>query len=106
MGVDHPPTPITEVNDEERRVSITMELDEGKPFRIGRVGTQNHDPTLDRALQKAFPSGTLFSSDAWETGTKTLLPNFLPERASLRKDEANGTVDITIETRPCPLPDR
>jgi outer membrane protein assembly factor BamA len=99
-------TPITEVNDEERRVSITMELDEGKAFRIGRVGTQNHDPALDSALQKAFPSGTFFSNDAWEAGIKTLLPNFLPQQASLRKDDANGTVDITVETRPCPPPDR
>ena len=99
-------SPITEVNDEDRRVSITMELDEGKPFHIGRVGTQNHDPALDRALQQAFPSGTLFSNDVWEAGIKTLLPNFLPEQASLRKDEANGTVDITVETRTCPPPDR
>jgi outer membrane protein insertion porin family len=98
--------PITEVNDEKRSVSITMELDEGKPFRIGRVESQNHDPALDRTLQQAFPSGTLFSNDAWEAGIKTLLPNFLAQQASLRKDEANGTVDITIDTRTCALPDR
>jgi outer membrane protein assembly factor BamA len=98
--------PNTEVNDEKRLVSITMELDEGKPFRIGRVESQNHDPALDRALQQAFPSGTLFSNDAWEAGIKTLLPNFLAQQASLRKDEANGTVDITIDTRTCALPDR
>jgi outer membrane protein insertion porin family len=98
--------PNTEVNDEKRRVSITMELDEGKPFRIGRVESQNHDPALDRALEQAFPSGTLFSNDAWEAGIKTLLPNFLAQQASLRKDEANGTVDITIDTRTCALPDR
>jgi outer membrane protein assembly factor BamA len=99
-------SPNTEVNDEKRLVAITMELDEGRPFRIGRVESQNHDPALDRALQQAFPSGTLFSNDAWEAGIKTLLPNFLPQQASLRKDEANGTVDITIDTRTCALPDR
>ena len=98
--------PITEVNEEKRSVSITMELDEGKPFRIGRVESQNHDPVLDRALQQAFPPGTLFSNDAWESGIKTLLPNFLPQQASLHKGEANGTVDITIDTRTCALPDR
>jgi outer membrane protein insertion porin family len=99
-------TPITEVNDEKRTVSIMMELDEGKPFRIGRVGTQDHDPSLDWALQQAFPSGMLFSNDAWEAGIKTLSPNFLPQQASLHKDEANGTVDITIDTRTCALRDR
>ena len=99
--------PITEVNDEKRSVSITMELDEGKPFRIGRVETPNHDPSLDRALQQAFPNrGTLFSNDAWEAGIKTLLPNFSPQQAALNKDEANGTVDITIDTRTCAPRDR
>jgi hypothetical protein len=99
-------TPITEVNDEKRAVSIMMEIDEGKPFHIGRVASQNHDPGFDWALQQAFPSGMLFSTDAWEAGIKTLSPNLLPQQASLHKDEANGTVDIMIDTRTCVLPDR
>ena len=94
-------TPITEL-DEQHRVLLTMELDEGKQFRIGKVETRGADPALDNAVKSALPSGEVFDNDHWTAALRSV-SDFSPERAEMRTDESAGTVDLIFDFRACRL---
>jgi outer membrane protein assembly factor BamA len=94
-------TPNTAIDDKEKRVSIMMELDEDKQFRIAKIETRNNDFALDQALQNEFPPGSIFEVDRWNQTIKKLLPGLSPENIELHKHQSNGTVDLMVDTRPC-----
>jgi outer membrane protein insertion porin family len=95
-------TPATEI-DEQHRILLAMDLDEGKQYRIGKVQTRGANPTVDSALQSALPSGEVFDNDHWTAALESLSPDFSPEQAEMRKDERAGTVDLIFDFRSCRL---
>jgi len=96
--------PTTEQRDDDNRVNLTIELDEGRQFRVGKVEVLGGDEAKREQfisasglvtgsvynsmnLQKAFASG---DSDGFEATdvVRTII-------------ERNSTVDFKVDLRPC-----
>ena len=98
--------PITEVDDHNGMISLILELDEGKQFRIRSVDVQGLDPQTRGALKWRLQPGDLFNYEFFKdffTDNKNILPSGAsPLNAELRKNEKSGTVDIRFVFPSCP----
>ena len=91
-------TPVTEVDDATQRISLLMELDEGKQFRVGKVEVFGLEASKAAMLTSALQTGDVFN--------RSLVDDFVeanmsaqPEGASRHvldtySDERQGTVDM------------
>jgi len=98
--------PITEVDDRNGMISLILELDEGKQYRIRSVEVQGLDPQMKGALKWRLQPGDLFNYELFKdffTDNENVLPSGAsPVNAELHKDEKNGTVDIRFVLPSCP----
>jgi outer membrane protein assembly factor BamA len=99
-------TPVTEVNDATQRISLLMELDEGKQFRVGKVEVFGLPPTKAVMLTSALQPGDVFNRSVVDEFVEANMAA-LPEGASrhvlgIQGDEKEGTVDIVVDFRPRP----
>jgi outer membrane protein assembly factor BamA len=100
--------PDTKFDDEKRLVTLAMDLDEGKQFRIGDFNVVGLDELTRQELLKDFP---LKRGQVYDYG---LFKSFILRHPSIsapndpnhiyrRLDERAGTVAITLDARPCPV---
>jgi outer membrane protein insertion porin family len=100
--------PDTKVDDENNLVSLDMDMDEGKQFRVSSFDVLGLDDSVRTALLKDSPvkPGQVFRKrdfDAFLEKHISLL-NFHPDEAGhvdTRMDEHAGTIAITINAAPC-----
>jgi outer membrane protein assembly factor BamA len=94
--------PDTDFDDEQKMISLDIDLDEGKPFRVGRVEVLGLDETQQGQLQ-SFPF-------RGQTYNARLIGQFLVKGFPLssacmctdrRLDETAGSVALTFDFRPC-----
>ena len=94
-------TPVTEVNDATQRISLLMELHEGKQFRVGKVEVFGLAPSEAAMLTSALQPGDVFNRSVVDEFVEAAT---LPEGASrhvlVHGDEKEGTVDIVVDFRP------
>ena len=98
--------PTTEQQDDDNRVNLTMELDEGQQFRVGRVEVLSPDEAKriqflsssglitgsifnGSRLQKAFASS---DSDGSEAMVRSVVRSI---------NEDDSTIDFKVDLRPC-----
>jgi surface antigen-like variable number repeat protein len=98
--------PNTNFEDEEKLISLDVDLDEGKQFYIGGVNILGLDEPARQELLKDFPikRGQIYNTTLWES--------FLLKHASMfsdcgcppdrKLDERTGSVSLTLDLRPCP----
>ena len=98
--------PITEVDDRSGMISLILELDEGKQFRIRSVEVQGLDPQTKGALKWRIQAGDLFNYEFFKdffTDNENILPSGAsPLNAELHKNDKRGTVDIRFVFPSCP----
>ena len=96
-------TPVTEADDATRRISLVMELDEGKQFRVGKVEVLGLEPGKAAALTSRVKPGDVFQYSLVETFVKANIPAFLDVTSSevlrMHESEKDGTVDIVTDFR-------
>ena len=98
-------TPVTEVDDSTRRISLIYELDQGRQFRISNVEVHGLDPGREAALLSKLHPGDIFRNSALEDAVRSLAPDLslsnedLMKSFSLRKSEKSGTVAIIVDLR-------
>ncbi len=101
--IDFVATPATDVDDIARRVSLIMEVDEGKQFRVGKVEVLGLEPGKAAALTSRVKPGDVFQYSLVETFVRANIPGFLDVTSSevlkMRKSERDGTVDIVADFR-------
>jgi hypothetical protein len=99
-------TPITDVDDAALRISLVMELSEGKQFRVRKVEVFGIKPSKAAMLTSRVKPGDVFQYSLVEAFVKENLPGFLNVTSSevldLRKDQKAGKVDIVIDFRRLP----
>ena len=95
-------TPTIAHDDKDHSASVTLELDKGEQFHVGKVETFGIDAALAEKLRVALPKGEIFHPAAVDAALKSMLPASAADRVDLRKNEREATVDITIDLRPCP----
>lgn len=94
--------PSFEIDEVSNRISVLLDLDQGKQFRIGKVQILGADPETAQALitSSGLKSGSVFDPSHLEhlKGLK----DFKPENDIRRViDEQRGTVDLIVDLRKC-----
>jgi outer membrane translocation and assembly module TamA len=104
--IDVVATPIAEINESTHKIDVTMEIDQGKPFRVGNVTVDTANEKARTAILAALPPGATFDTSAV---SKALSDNaaLLPADVSMEDVEfgrhvADGTVNLTFHLRSCP----
>jgi outer membrane protein assembly factor BamA len=86
-----------------RRISLVMELDEGKQFRVGKVEVFGLEPSKAAALTSRVKPRDVFQYSLVEAFVKANIPAFLDVTSSevldLRKRQRDGIVDIVVNFR-------
>lgn len=99
-------TPVTEVDDATQRISLVLELDEGRQFRVEKFEVIGLDAQAEGALKWRLHQGDIFNYELFEdflTDNKDTLPHCIsPSNAELRKSEKKATVEIRIVIPACP----
>jgi outer membrane protein assembly factor BamA len=98
-------SPLTDIDNERGRVSLIMELDQQKQFRLAKVEIFGPDAMIEKILASTFKPGEVFNGQ--------LIKNFLAENKSslppdvsfedieLHRDINRGTVDIRFNFQTC-----
>jgi outer membrane protein insertion porin family len=99
--------PNTTFDDDMRLISLDVDLDEGKQFRLSSVNVLGFDETSLQEILNDFPIGQVYNQRLFVL----LLENYYPIlrippddpwRTWRHLDENAGTVAITLDARPCP----
>lgn len=104
--VDFVVTPLTDIDDERGRISLIMEVNQGKQYRLEKIEVFTSDPLIETLVQSRFRVGDVFSSK--------LIRNFLVENKSslppdvsmddidLHRNVKSWTVDLRFNFQTCP----
>jgi outer membrane protein assembly factor BamA len=104
--IDFVATPITEIDETTRRVTLMMELDQEKQYRVGRVEIHATSPQVRAAIAAKLKTGDIFDRSALQDVLKqnaSLLPPDVSERdVSLGRDKRLGMVNLWFDLETCP----
>jgi outer membrane protein insertion porin family len=98
--------PDTKVDDGNNLITLEMDFDEGKPFRVGRVKVLSADLAREQIL-KALPvkQGQVYNSRLWEESLlmyASKFPDCDCRQSPEMLDEKSGIVTLTLDFRHCP----
>lgn len=99
--------PDTQINEENKSITLNMDLDEQKPFFVRRIEFQGNTTTRDRVIRRelAVQEGQVFNSRLWDFSVLRLnqlnyFNTLKAEEDTERKiDEQNGTVDLLVKVK-------
>jgi outer membrane protein assembly factor BamA len=104
--IDFVGSPIADVDNSARRISLTMELEQEKQFCLGKVEVFGQNPTLVALFKSKFKPGDIFDERSARDFVKEheaeLPPNTLPEDLWLHRNVRSGTVDLRFSFDTCP----
>ena len=104
--IDFVVTPLTDIDDDRGRISLIMEMDQQKQFRVGKIEIFGSNPAIEPLLRSKLHTGDAFNSQ--------LIRNFLAENKSslppdvsmddvdLHRNVRNGIVDLRFNFQTCP----
>jgi outer membrane protein assembly factor BamA len=97
--------PDTRFDDENKLISLDVDFDEGKQFRIGRVNVLGVEESVREELSETFRVGQIYSSSVWEASLlkyASMFPDCDCRYYEPRHlDEKSGLVTVTLDFRPC-----
>jgi outer membrane protein assembly factor BamA len=107
--IDFTATPFTDVDESTHQVSLRMELEQQRQYRIGSIDTSGLDQTLVSLLESRVKSGDLFCEKTIKTFLDEHRSAFPPlvrhEEIILRRDDWRSTVDLRFGIQHYPDPD-
>jgi outer membrane protein assembly factor BamA len=90
--IDSVVSPIADIDGEHQRISLTMEIDQGKQYRLGKVEVFGPNPQMQDLLKSTLKPGEIYNDQ--------VLQNFLKEhKSSLPPDVSFQDID-----QPLPMP--
>jgi hypothetical protein len=103
---DFTATPLTQADDPNQRISLVMELDEQKQFRIGKIKVISLDPRIQRILESKLKPRDIFNSQAvekfFQENKSALPPDASPEDMDVeRRDVRAGIIDLRFILLTC-----
>ena len=104
--IDFTATPFMDVDDSAGLISLRMELDQGKQYRIEGVEVLGPNPEIETLLKSMLKPGDIFNYEAVEDFLK-VNKSVLPEDASASDMQAKrntklGVVDLRFDFATCP----
>jgi hypothetical protein len=103
--IDFVVTPLTDIDDETGRVSLVMELDQQKQFRLAKIEVYGTDPNMDALVKAKFKPGDVFNSQLTKSflaeHKSSLPPDVSSQDIDLHRDINRGTVDMRFNFQTC-----
>jgi outer membrane protein assembly factor BamA len=104
--IDFVATPLTDVDDQTRRIGLIMELDQEKQYRIRKIDVFTANAAVRSSMESSIKPGDVFDFALVQQILKdnaSLLPPEVSERdIKLQRTVEAGTVDLRLELEPCP----
>ncbi len=101
--IDFVAEPITEIQKDARRISLVMELSEGRQFRVSKIEVLGLEPGKAAMLTPNLKPGDVFRNEPLEEFIRANIPELTDVTASevlvLRKNEKDAAVDILFDFR-------
>jgi len=103
--IDFVPEPQMEIDDQAKRIDLTMKFDEGKQYYVRRIDFSGNTTTRDKVIRRELliDEGQLFNKRAWEVSILRLnqLDYFekldADKAAEIKRNTKDGTVDILLK---------
>jgi hypothetical protein len=103
--IDFVATPLTDIHDETGRISLIMELDQEKQFRLAKIEVLGTDPNMVALVKSKFKPVDVFSSQLIERflaeNKSSLPPDVSFHDIDLHRDINHGTVDMRFNFQTC-----
>ena len=105
--IDFVPEPETDIDDQAKRIDVTMKFDEGKQYYVRRIDFSGNTTTRDKVIRRELliDEGQLFNKRAWEVSILRLnqLDYFekldADKAAEIKRNTKEGTVDILLKLK-------
>lgn len=104
--IDMVATPLTDVDAARQRVSLVMEMDQQKQFRVASTETLGLAPEMEAQLKSKLKPGSIFNpqtiQDFLTQNARSLPPYLSPSSFEIRRDVTAATVDVRLSiTQTC-----
>ena len=105
--INFTPVPNTDADDDNRTISLKIDLDEGKQFYVRRIEFQGNTTTRDKVIRRelALEEGQVYNGNLWELSLLRLnqlqyFETLKPEQDSqITQNATEATVDILLKVR-------
>jgi outer membrane protein insertion porin family len=105
--IDFVPEPETDIDEQTKRINITMKFDEGKQYYVHRIDFSGNTTTRDKVIRRQLliDEGMLFDKHAWEVSILRLnqldyFDKLDPDKAAeIKRNTKDGTVDILLKLK-------
>ena len=103
--IDFVSEPGFDIDDQAKRIDITLKFDEGKQYYVRRIDFSGNTTTRDKVIRRELliDEGQLFNQHAWEVSILRLnqLDYFdkldAEKAAEIKRNSKDGTVDILLK---------
>ncbi len=101
--------PDAKFDDDKKLIRLAIDVDEGKLFYVSSVNVEGLDELSRQELLRDLPvkPRQIYNSRLWELSLLKYAAMFPPCECRysqpLRLDESAGTVEVTLDFRPCPI---
>lgn len=104
--IDFVVTPLTDIDDERGRISLIMEVDQGKQYRLEKIEVFTSDQGIETLVRSSFRVGDVFDSKLISNflaqNKSSLPPDVSMDDIDLHRNVKNGTVDLRFNFQTCP----
>ncbi len=105
--IDFVPQPDTIIDEEAKRIDVTMKFEEGKQYYVRRIDFTGNTTTRDKVIRRELliDEGQLFNQHAWEISILRLNQlNYFDKleadkAAEIKRNQKDGTVDLLLKLR-------
>jgi outer membrane protein insertion porin family len=101
--INFTPEPRLDFDEQERRVNVTIDIDEDRPYLVNRINFRGNTTTRDKVIRREvmLQEGGLFSSQLWDLSVLRLnqlgyFEEILEDDAEIRPNPTDPEVDITL----------
>jgi outer membrane protein insertion porin family len=99
--------PNASFDEAKKTVSLDIDIDEGKPFYVGRIEIQGNTLTRDRVIRRELmlQEGQVYNSNLWEMSLLRLNqldyfdPLHVDQDSEAHQDTEAGTVDLLLKVK-------
>ena len=100
----------TDIDGEHQRIVLTLEIDQGKQYRIGKVEVFGLTPQMEVLLKSILKPGEIYNDQIVGNFLKehksSLPPDVSFEDIEVRRNVKSGTADLRFNFQTCPQPEQ
>ena len=105
--IDFTPEPGFDIDDQAKRIDVTLKFDEGKQYYVRRIDFSGNTTTRDKVIRRELliDEGQLFDKHRWEISILRLnqldyFEKLDPDKAAeIKRNSKEGTVDILLKLK-------